>query len=567
MNLKIHVENKGQIVLRDRNYLESGGEAAVYKKDKTAYKIYHDPAKMIPLGKIKELNQIQATNILKPKNVIRDSRNKPIGYTMTFVNKSHPMCKLFTKSFKDTNRITESDIVYLIKKMQLSVSGIHTDNCLIVDLNEMNLLSSLDFKIPYFIDVDSYQTPSFKATAIMDSIRDRQVNNNQFTVQSDWFSFAVIIFQMYIGIHPYKGKHPKYKSSQWAQRMDNGVSVFDKNVTLPRICNDFSVIPNAHLAWLKDVFVNGNRGIPPLPDAIIPVQVPHVFVAFKTIESNESFKIELVEELHDKIISVQDVMGSLYYRTLDKIYRGKKVVMNDIKSDNVQMCVSNTMSLIVSELTNGLLKFFDISGRKREISVSAADNAMSRNNCIYSISMGRLTEHSFVKFSDNKIVTKSKFASLVSELSTKMFDGLLIQDLLGKIHVTIPYEQGKCKTQYIPELDGFRILEGKSEQNICGIIAEKSGTYYRFVIIWLKNFSEYIIRRTDDVNYGPVNLTVLPNGVCIMAIDSGDVEVFKTNNVKLLHNSPFDPGMKLFNVVGKVHFIDRCKVYSVTMKK
>ena len=90
---------------------------------------------------------------------------------MPFLNDSDPICKLFTKSFKTTNNIQNSDVIEIVKHMQKTISNIHSANCLVVDLNELNVMVDISKCYSYFIDVDSYQTKSFKATAIMEAIR------------------------------------------------------------------------------------------------------------------------------------------------------------------------------------------------------------------------------------------------------------------------------------------------------------------------------------------------------------------------------------------------------------
>ena len=68
-----------------------------------------------------------------------------------------------------------------------------------------NFLIDRDMQHVLFIDVDSYQTAGFPATAIMDSIRDR--HSSTYSAGTDWFSFAILAFQMFVGVHPYRGKH------------------------------------------------------------------------------------------------------------------------------------------------------------------------------------------------------------------------------------------------------------------------------------------------------------------------------------------------------------------------
>ena len=55
----------------------------------------------------------------------------------------------------------------------------------------------------------------------MDSVRDRHAAG--WNEGTDWFSFALVSFQMFVGIHPYKGKHPALKTLD--ERMAQNVSV------------------------------------------------------------------------------------------------------------------------------------------------------------------------------------------------------------------------------------------------------------------------------------------------------------------------------------------------------
>jgi len=76
------------------------------------------------------------------------------------------------------NNISQENIVNLIKNIQIIVGDIHKAGCLAVDLNELNILVDYTWEQPFFIDVDSFQTSHFPATAIMESIIDRKANGN-----------------------------------------------------------------------------------------------------------------------------------------------------------------------------------------------------------------------------------------------------------------------------------------------------------------------------------------------------------------------------------------------------
>jgi hypothetical protein len=558
MPITVFVKSKGKVTLTDREYIGAGGEASVYKKDRIAYKIYHDPNKMIPVKKIQELQSLTPTNVLKPLDVIHNN-NLPIGYIMPFVSDTNPVCKLFTKTFRDNNGLHPKDVAEIVKYIQTTVDQVHKDGCLIVDLNELNLLASSKFDTVFFIDVDSYQTKSYKATAIMESIKDPQVKSNHFTELSDWFSFGVIAIQLYIGIHPYKGRHPDYKPNEWARRMKDGVSIFDKDVGLPKTCYDFSVIPKTHLNWFQELFVKNNRSIPPLPGealVIIPVE------KYKVVQSTGDFDIKIVWDMGGVILYSYYYAGCEFLVSKNTIFCDEKVYRTH-QMGKIGICDSgDELFPAICQLDDNKLKFF--GPRDVEIEELHSDNFMMRNGCIYSVYDGKLTECSVAKLG-SKYFLKTRLACNVSDLSTKVFEGVIFQDLLGKCYITLPFEIGRCIFNPIKELHGYRILDAKSERNIVVVLAEKKSTYYRFIITYDDKFNDYKIRKQDDVSFGSVNFTVKPNGVCILASDN-EVEIFKDEKIKIVSNSPFDTDTKLFNRNGDIFFIDEKRVYSVRTK-
>src|SRR6478609_7422794 len=91
--MKLHIQGKNQVDLVQKDFLTSGGEGSIYVKGGTAFKVYNDQKKMIPVGKIQELSCLTHPNIIKPEDVLIDSNNKPVGYTMRFVNDTYALCQ------------------------------------------------------------------------------------------------------------------------------------------------------------------------------------------------------------------------------------------------------------------------------------------------------------------------------------------------------------------------------------------------------------------------------------------------------------------------------------------
>jgi DNA-binding helix-hairpin-helix protein with protein kinase domain len=263
---RFFVQGKGAIQLSSRDFKAQGGEGAIFVKGSTAYKIYSDPQKTISPEKIQELSALTEPNIIRPLELLLDGKNRQIGYSMRYAGQSLLLCQLFPRAFRQRHNLTPDVTLQLVRKLQNGVRRVHSNGILIVDLNDLNFLVAEYFRELYFIDVDSYQTPSFPATVLMESVRDRQAQT--FTTGSDWFSFAVVSFQMLVGIHPFKGTYAPFdnlsdKAKKLDERMRANISVLHTGVSVPATCLPFSVIPRAYLDWYNAVFETGKRIAPP----------------------------------------------------------------------------------------------------------------------------------------------------------------------------------------------------------------------------------------------------------------------------------------------------------------
>jgi hypothetical protein len=565
-NLKVSIGGKRILDLSSAgfHYVGAGGQASIYEGSGTAFKVYHDPRSMIPLGKIQELMKIQAANVVRPFDVLyAASGGQPVGYAMKYLDHTNPICKLFAKSFKTENSIFPSMVVELVKAIQMTVASVHRDNCLIVDLNELNVLVGDDFVSPFVIDTDSFQTPSFRATAIMDSVRDRHSPPGQFSETTDWFSFAVMATHLYLNIHPFKGTHPKYLPSEMNRRMDDNVSIFCKDVKLPIVCNPLSVIPRRHLDWLKLVFLKKERSVPPLPDVSGPIPVPANIVL---VSGTDKFEIGELFSLDDDILFRMEFFGVDYFVTRKSVFKGtEKVWTKPADYRKVLVCPADSGDIVIA----------GYDGRKTVQFLTADNQALGqvssrgfffRNQAVYTANRGRLYENTFTKMGE-KLFVRTHAVDQLSEFGSVVYPGVVVQDLLGKIWVTIPYAPGRCCSRPVPQLDGYRVIDARSEMNLCVVIGEKRGIYSRFVLTFAPDFSAYALRQEDDAACDGINFTVLENGLCLMLGGPDELQVFKGTKVHKFSNPPIAANMRLFAKSGGVCFLNGSSVFSLKMVK
>lgn len=575
MNKKVRVGQKGGIVtITDKNYKAAGGEASIYVNGGKVFKIYHDAKKVLPAKKIQELATITNPQVVIPQEIIYDaSSGDAIGYTTGYINDAEPLLKLFTKTFKQDNNIDPAMIVSLVKQMQVITTDIHVAHCLISDYNELNELVKLTPQTltPFFIDVDSYQTPSYKSTAIMDSIRDRRVSkevNGKMhynpDVMSDWFSWGVLTFWLYTNIHPFRGSHPNYRPKDKLKQMDDGISVFHKDVKCPPCVNSFNVIPQRHLDWFKDTFLNNNRSVPPLPDGIAPIVVPAAIITIKGTDRIDV--IPLPESYVGNIASVFEFLGIKYVITHKIVYGGKNELMRDcdkVKKTLVAPASDGTMT--AATLSGTKVSFYELNTNRLIDTLSSTD-LFQRNNCYYTVTNGRLVENSFTTMG-TKIIHRINEVENISNYSATIYDGCIIQDLLGKFFLTMPYKKGACFTKAMPFLDGYRVIDAKSERTVTVIIAEKGGQFDRFILIFKSDFSDFDVRKVEDIAYDTINFTTMDNGVTVLLASPTELELFASHSkIDMLADPPFDANMKLFNTSDGIFFINGNTISQIKKK-
>jgi len=560
--LNIFIKGKNKVSLTQKELLAQGGEGAVYVKGGTAFKIYFDQCKCIPVGKIQELSAITHKDIIKPEDILLDDKGNQIGYTMRYVSDTVALCKIFTKAFKNRYNISPQITLDLVRKLQELVVHCHSKNILIVDLNELNFLLSEKLDEIYGIDVDSYQTKSFPATAIMENIRDRQVKNNQFTEGSDWFSFAVIAFNMMIGIHPYKGKHPSIRD--WSERMDKNISVFDSSVSIPNVCLPLDVIPDNYLQWFKAVLSQGKRLAPPtgLHDII------NLVTQIKKIIGSNNFDIN---EIFSAKSEIRYCLWGDTHLVLTKSHganiNGKEVP--EVPADASVVILPQRNIALAASLECGKIKLFNATTRSPINFDVAGVDLMQSDNRLYVKNGAAVYEIKFLEVGVNIIPSLQQVAQCL-ELGSKLYDGVMIQSLLGATYVSFFPEADKHYQLHIKELDQYRVIDAKYEKKVLIVIGYKNGKYDKLIFRLSSTFEEYDIRIVTDVQYSGINFTVLDNKICIHITEEEKMELFPAvrnqSQIKEIEDPVLSGDMKLFSHGVQAFFSKGDKIYTIKVK-
>lgn len=558
--MKIFVNGK-QVNLTQKNYVTKGGEGSIYKRGKVAYKIYEDLRKMIPLAKIGELNTLDHPSIVRPQTPIYNEQKHLIGFTMDWLDGNiTALCKLFTNSYRNNNSITNDSTTELVENIKKTIYFIHQHKCLIVDGNELNYMVNDDFVTPYFIDVNAWQTPSYAPTAIMASIRDWSVDD--FSEMTDWFSFAIIAFQLFVGIHPFKGKHKGYKKNDFRGRIIDGVSVFNTEVSLPPSVRDFNLIPAGYKEWFFQLFEHSNRKPPPN----LPGEIGQVQVLVHLIQSTDNFEIREIASFIDDIL----YHNSQYKitKTKTKMYIGK----TDYNFTNGEVLFTPLEQIpILLKIVDSKIQFKAINYNDPVIDLTASDK-MIVNNILYLRNKEKLMEMDF-KVMGGKIHPLIKRTWNIEAHSAKLFSNVIYQSALGAAVLSIPlstHTKSAFITKQIPELNEYQIIDAKYENRVCILTGHKNNIYTRIIIIFDENHNKYRCRYINDIDYGAINSTTLDNGVCVMITDDDAIEIFLNNinkpDIKRIEDPVINSTMHLFKDGTTLKFFRDDKIYQMKMK-
>lgn len=548
--MEVKVQNK-TVRLEDTDFLAAGGQAKVYAKGDTVYKIYHDPKTLVPEQKIAEL-AVNASNnaVALPKLQITDAVGCRIGLTFDFLKNAEPIFNMGSNGYWQDKNLTAEKAVALIEAAKKSVQAVHDKNCLIVDLNPFNLLVDQKTLFKHWlIDTESWQTKSFPATAIMPGIRD--FSSKTFSRLSDWYSFAIITCEFFIGVHPFKGgAHPRFGPKDMELRMQNNASVFDKNVRLNARIRALDSIPENYRKWYFELFQQGKRTAPPETGVLQGVRVVQ-----KVLQQAVAFEIELLQEYQAGITKHRFIEGKRI------VWTGRKIWTDKIEyptADEVVFCEGEPVFLKLLE--NGKVEI------KSDLQITGAELFAEKlcvcDNTLFVKSGSALTQVEFVKM--GKVLSVSLGQSWnVLPLATKVFDGVCYQDTMGEPYLIVP---GVAFIR-APELKGFKIINARKQYNAILVVGYKDGQNTLFTFMFDKTFSSYTCYNAP-VEEKDLNIAVLKKQVAVSIPDDGKLKLqsLQDGKERLLADKAIDSDFTLSSEENTVVFFINQRLFKLTMK-
>ena len=560
----------------------SGGEKAVFVQNGLAYCIFHDPSKMIPDGKFTALNALDHPNIMRPLDIVIEAKKgTKVGFTTDFIKDAYTLAETFPKAFKVRHGYEQDDVLANIRQLFGMAEFVHSKNCLIVDFNELNVLVSPDVTQLYLIDVNSYQAPGYHATAIMESIRDRHCldpdGRPKWSENTDWYSAGILSFQMFHGIHPFRGNHDNYasveKDKRMFARMDDHCSLYDPDARYPAVVYPLDSAPSGLRDWWKAMFQDGKRMPPPsdFSGAVI------VVATVTKMQGSNLFDIPSspLFTTDGEIYEVATSGGKQVIVTNRNVYCNKRRV--DLPGTNIKVGFSPKMNRPVAAWTdNGQLRLSDLDNDKPlDIKAASSGVFVTEDNRIIYKSGGSMMEVVFNEHNQH-LMAAGKQVGKVSAHAAQVFDGVVIQNLLGQHFASFFPAPGVCKQIALSELSDYRkIVDARCSGKLLVVNAvDKDGKYDRLVFIMSSKYDEYVVRKKEDITPVGINFTVNDGQppVCVMMNEDGCVEAFQVARAGSdIKEFPADPDVtsdvKLFSSGSQILFSKGNELYSMAMKR
>lgn len=524
--MKVVVRGRGEVSLPSNKFVASGGFGDVYAVNGVAYKIYRDRSNVIPVQKINELSVLTDSDVIRPLDPLYDVGGGLIGYTMRYLKDTYTLCELYPRGFRDRAGLTPEKTLNLVELLRSKVAHCHVNGVVIVDLNELNELVDRSFDHLYLIDVDNYKTRSFPAQGLMDSVRDYHAK--VYDELSDWFSFAVVAFNLLIGIHPFKGRHPVL-GTDLAARMRANVSVFNPEVQFPRgSVLPFDVIPEVYLRWFEGVFERGLRSAP--PDGLVAriVLGKQASLAAEACPSGASAGGDLeVVRLCGFPESVVESFGGQFPVTVttSAIYLGSSMVVDSVGGVSIGF-TGKLGRPIAARVDEGRLKLLGVVSKQLIPFNLDASQVMSCDGRIVVLSNGGFVEVEILELG-SQTVASPRLVGSAFENSTRLYDGVALQCVLGVWFADLFPLPGQHRQVRLDELRGLRVVEARYRSRVLQVVVvDGVGVYSRLVFRFSEDFSRRDVRVVGDVVPSGLNFVVLDSGVVVQINEQVALEVF-----------------------------------------
>lgn len=256
-----------RVRVSDVDLLGEGGEARVYRASGGALKVFHAATDALSQRvldqKVLKLAQFPKglpDAVMGPRELATDRAGRVLGYLMPLIGGAEDFGRLANRKWR-LGVFSNAALTALFSELHGLVQSLHDAQVVIGDFNDGNVLFANGK--PYLIDADSMQFGGFPCPVGHERFLDPRLYGvdlsvaPKFEAGSDWYAYAVLLFQSLLSVHPFGGTHPKHATL--LRRAEARHSVMKSDVLLPRLAVPPKVLPDDLLHWFLSVFEKDAR--------------------------------------------------------------------------------------------------------------------------------------------------------------------------------------------------------------------------------------------------------------------------------------------------------------------
>jgi len=240
----------------------------------------------------------------------------------------------------------------------------------------------------------------------------------------------------------------------------------------------------------------------------------------------------------------------------------------DASVEAVEAVGSYGRSLMLKDFDANGIVFIITDGADNESRNSiAADTVFNCEERVYSLKEGRLSELSILQMGQH-IQVWILLSKNVMKYASKIFDDILIEDVLGKIHVVIPYRSQCFAEMEIQELTGRQIVGAKYQNGMAMFVIGENGSYRKIIVKFNAQFTEYKVVNEAISDTPDINFCVTARGVAVM-VQGEEITMTNSNydndGTKTVNDDDLKLSGGLMAVESNVYCLDNRKVLKVNL--
>jgi len=533
-----------RIKLRQQAFVASGGQAHVYTVGDQAFKIFREPSAVPAAAKFTQLAKLsntliacQRASFITPGGLVYGADKRPLGYQMPFVPNARALCELFPPAFKRRFGLAARALAGLVETLRCAVAHAHAAKVIIVDLNGMNVLLSENLQDLYLIDTDSYQTPTFSATALDPAVRDWHAADGHFTPATDWFSFAVLACQIFLGIHPYRGKHPKVHGLE--ARMRANLSVFSPAVQVPPACAAFDTIPKHMRDWLEAVLDKGERLAPPTISASDGKRSGATRQQHRSVSPAATAKLQLsvLGSADSAILEYAERPGWQVIVSENGIQVNARRIARPVSTEALVAWATPDVKPVLVWAANGQLHAYDLEHETLIPCQMSAQEICVQHGELYVRAGPTVTRISLRTLNGRTLATVGSTAVNVLPHASRLFPGCVWQCLLGTTVFTLLEANGASRQVRLPSLDGLAISYASYDNGVLIALIQTRSVTCEFSARFDAN-GDYDELWIDDIEPDLPDFLTLASGTVIQRRSDATLALYSNQ-----------PGCKLHRLV------------------